>query len=42
MDITFYHLREDLQINTVKKIVDTDTRTGINSAKKFGDKYGKK
>ena len=25
-----------------KTFVDTTTKTGINSAKRFGDKYGKK
>ena len=35
------HLQENLEINMVKKIMNTATKTGINAVKKIGDKYGK-
>ena len=31
--MAFCHLQENLQINTVKKLIDTTTKTGIDAAK---------
>ena len=32
-DMVFYHLQENLEINMVKKLMDTATKTGIKAAK---------
>ena len=40
-DMAFCHLQENLEINMIKKLMNTATKTGINAAEKFGDKYGK-
>ena len=32
-DMVFYHLQENLEINLVKKLTDTATKTGIEAAK---------
>ena len=41
-DMGFCHFQENLEINMEKKLMDTATKTGINAAKTFGDKYSKK
>ena len=41
MDMAFCHLQENLEMNVVKKLMNTATKTGINAAKYFGNKYGK-
>ena len=40
-DMAFCHLQENLKINMIKKLMNTSTKTGINAAKRFGDKYVK-
>ena len=34
-DMAFCHLQENLEINMVKKLMDTATKTGTNAAKKL-------
>ena len=39
--MAFCHLQENLEINMVRKLMNTATKTGINATKNFGDKYCK-
>ena len=41
-DIDFYHLQKKFGDKYGKKLLDTATKTGINTSRKFGDKHGKK
>ena len=41
-DMAFCHLQKKFGDKYGKKLMDTATKTGINTAIKFGDKYSKK
>ena len=37
----FLSFARKFEINMIKKLMNTSTKTGINAAKRFGDKYVK-